>query len=141
MTATTKLSLANLVIDAKNTKLDVPLCPGMQVTLAYANKTLLNNIRNACLVQKFDPDSGATFKELDAVKYTEMYVKDVLKGWTGFTYGHLASLVLIDESAVDLTEEIPFDVETAIFLMKNASAFDLWVVTAAKQLANFRTAK
>lgn len=136
-----KLNLKTLVVNAKEAEFDFPLCPGMKVTIAYANKVLLNNIREKSLVKKFDPETGAPFNELDTDKYMTNYVAAVVKGWKGFTVEHLASLVLIEEGSLDKTQEIDFDLETAKFLMTESSAFDTWVVASAKQLANFRNSK
>ena len=132
------LSLANLVLTAQEAEFEFPLCKGMVVTVAYANSTLLNTIREKSLVQKFDPETGTPFQELDGEKYVLNYAKAVIKGWKGFTYAHLASMVLIDETGVDLEKEIPFDLDSAAFLMNNATTFDTWVVTSAKKLSNFR---
>ena len=136
-----KLNLKNLVVTATTAHFDFPVCNGMSVEIAYANKTLLNNIHESALVQKFDTETGAPYKDLDTDAYVKNYVSEVIKGWTGFTYAHLASLVLIDESDVDPTQEIDFDVDTAVFLMTNSPVFDQWVVSMAKRLDNFRTSK
>ena len=77
----TKLTLANLVLNAQAAEFEFPLCKGMTVELAYVNSTVLNNIREQSLVQKFDPETGAPFKELDGEKYIINYAKAVIKGW------------------------------------------------------------
>lgn len=134
----TKLTLSNLVLNAQTVEMDFPMCKGMTVQLTYVNNTVMNSIREKSLVQKFDTETGNPFKELDGEKYVRNYTQAVLKGWKGFTFAHLASLVLIDETSVDLEAEVPFDLDNAIFLMNNCVAFDTWVVTSAKKLANFR---
>lgn len=132
------LKLSNLVLNAKQSEFEFPLCKGMTVELAYVNASVLNKVREKSLIQKFDQETGSPFKELDGEKYVLNYAQAVIKGWKGFTYAHLAELVLVDETGLDLTAEIPFDLDSAVFLMNNCVAFDTWVVTSAKKLANFR---
>lgn len=133
-----KIDLKNLVISATTTVAEFPLCKGMEVEIAYANKKLLANMHANALVQKFDSETAAPYNELDTEKYIYNYVKEVVKGWKGFTYGHLATLVLIEEEGLNMDEEIEFDIDTAVFLMSNSPAFDQWVVNTAKRLENFR---
>jgi hypothetical protein len=133
-----KLNLKTIVVTATEAEFEFPLCPGMKVTIAYTNKTLLNNIRSKSMIQKFDKETGAPYQDLDTDKYLANYIQAVVKGWSGLTYAHLSELVLIDETDLDKEQEIDFDLDAAMFLMNEASAFDTWVVTTAKQLENFR---
>lgn len=133
-----KLNLKNLVITAKQVEFEVPFCKGMKVKLAYVNKPLLNKLREDSLIQKFDLETAAPYKELDADKYVRNYAKEVIVGWTGFTYGHLSTLMLIDETGINKEDVIEFDTDTAVFLLQNSPTFDTWVVSMAKQLDNFR---
>ena len=138
-----KLNLKTLVVDAKTATCKFPfeVCKGMEVELAYADRKQLDNIREVSLVQKFDPETGAPFKELDTDVYIKNFAEALIKGWTGFTYAHLASLVLIEESGIDPEEEIEFDIDTAVFLLEHSQVFDRWVVATSKRLDNFRTTK
>jgi hypothetical protein len=136
-----KLNLKDLVVNATEAQFEFPLCPGMKVTIAYTNKVLLNNIRTSAMIQKFDKETGQPYQDLDTEKYLDNYIKAVVKGWSGFTVEHLNDMVLIDKTDLDMDKEIDFDHDTAVFLMNEASAFDTWVVTTAKQLENFRKQK
>ena len=136
-----KLNLKTIVVNATQAEFDFHACPGMSVTIAYANKALLNSLKEQSMIQKFDTETGTPYKDLDVNVYLAKYIGAVVKGWKGFTGAHLASLVLINEDDIDLGAEIDFDAETAEFLMKESSVFDAWVVATAKTLANFRPAK
>ena len=136
-----KLNLKNILITATKAELDFHLCPGMKVEIAYASKTVLENLREKSQVQKFDTETGTPFKSIDNDLYVKNYAETIVLGWKGFTGAHLASLVLVDETELDLEAEIDFDQETAVFLMANCPAFDRWVVNSANALENFRRSK
>lgn len=136
-----KLNLKTLVVTATEADFKFNICEGMTVTIAYANKALLSSLREGSMVQKFDPETSAPYRELDMKKYLSLYTRAVVKNWKGFTGAHLASLVLINEDDIDLDAEIDFDPETVDFLMEQSPVFDAWVVATAKQLSNFRPAK
>lgn len=111
---------------------------GFTVTLSYQSRQAFEKLREDSQIQKID-DNGLPFKELDRDTYIKNYVTSVVKGWKGFTYAMLSELILIDESLIDnMDEEIPFDVEYAIFLMEKSERFDLWVTSMIRKLDNFR---
>lgn len=137
-----KLDLSRLAINTKKVEFDFPGLEGFKVSLNYLSRNALEKLRDDSMVQKVDSETGFPYKDLDRDLYIKNYVSRAVAGWKGFTYNHLAHLMLIDESQVeDMDEEIEFDTDTAITLVTNSERFDTWVTTTLRKLDNFRSSK
>ena len=65
----------------------------------------------------------------------------MLKGWKGLKYRYLEELLLVDVSQFYPEDELPYTVDNAELLMKNAAAFDTWVTETVGDLENFTMIK
>lgn len=132
------LNIANLIVDSRSMTFEYPGMPEFKVELAYVAKTRLAEIRKNCLKTSYDTSLGIPTQELDQEKWTSDFCAEIIKGWSGFTVGHLATLLLIDEEGLDLAEEVPFNLENAVTLLNRSTAFDGWVNSRISDLNNFR---
>ena len=74
---------------------------------------------------------------MDEDKFVVEYCKGVIKGWKGLKYQYLEELLLVDVSALDPEDQLPYTQENAELLMKNSTDFDTWVTETVSDLENF----
>ena len=133
----TPISLASLMTPSKTVAIDFPGYAGMSVDLCYLAREELVKLRKKCVTTKFNKKTRQPEEELDEDKFLVEYCKAVIKGWKGFKYRYLEELLLVDVSALDPEDELPFTQENAELLMKNSSNFDTWVTETVSDLENF----
>ena len=133
----TPVSLASLMTPSKTVAIDFPGYAGMSVDLCYLAREELVKLRKKCVTTKFNKKTRQPEEELDEDKFLVEYCKAVIKGWKGFKYRYLEELLLVDVSALDPEDELPFTQENAELLMKNSSNFDTWVTETVSDLENF----
>ena len=133
----TPISLASLMTPSKTVALDFPGYTGMSIDLCYLAREELVKLRKKCVTTKFNKKTRQPEEELDEDKFLVEYCKAVIKGWKGLKYQYLEELLLVDISALDPEDELPFTQENAELLMKNSSTFDTWVTETVGELENF----
>ena len=133
----TPISLASLMTPSKTVALDFPGYTGMSIDLCYLAREELVKLRKKCVTTKFNKKTRQPEEELDEDKFLVEYCKAVIKGWKGLKYRYLEELLLVDVSALDPEDELPFTQENAELLMKNSSNFDTWVTETVSDLENF----
>ena len=133
----TPISLASLMTPSKTVTIEYPGYAGMSVDLCYLAREELVKLRKKCVTTKFNKKTRQPEEELDEDKFLVEYCKAVIKGWKGFKYRYLEELLLVDVSALDPEDELPFTQENAELLMKNSSNFDTWVTETVSDLENF----
>ena len=137
----TPISLASLMTPSKTVALDFPGYTGMSIDLCYLAREELVKLRKKCVTTKFNKKTRQPEEELDEDKFLLEYCKAVIKGWKGLKYRYLEELLLVDVSALDPEDELPFTQENAELLMKNSSAMDTWVTETVGDLENFTGSK
>lgn len=133
----TPISLASLMTPSKTVTVDFPGYTNMSVDLCYLAREELVKLRKKCVTTKFNKKTRQPEEELDEDKFLVEYCKAVIKGWKGLKYRYLEELLLVDVSALDPEDELPFTQENAELLMKNSSNFDTWVTETVSDLENF----
>ena len=133
----TPISLASLMTPSKTVEIDFPGYTGMSVSLCYLGREELIKLRKKCVTTKFDKKTRQPEEHLDENKFLTEYCKGVIKGWSGLKYRYLEELLLVDVSALDPDDELPFTQDNAELLMKNSSDFDSWVTETVSDLENF----
>ena len=133
----TPVSLASLMTPSKTVAIDFPGYAGMSVDLCYLAREELVKLRKKCVTTKFNKKTRQPEEELDEDKFLLEYCKAVIKGWKGLKYRYLEELLLVDVSALDPEDELPYTQENAELLMKNSSEFDTWVTETVSDLENF----
>ena len=139
MTEATKapVSLASLMTPSKTVTIDFPGYKGMTVALCYLAREELVKLRKKCITTKFNKKTHQPEEELDEERFLLEYCRAVIKGWKGLKYKYLEELLLVDVSALDPDDELPFTQDNSELLMRNAGDFDTWVTETVSDLENF----
>lgn len=137
----TPVSLASLMTPSKTVEIDFPGYTGFSVDLCYLAREELIKLRKRCINTKWNKKTHQPEEDLDEDKFLTEYSKAVIKGWKGLKYRYLEELLLVDVSTLDPDDELPFTLENAQLLMKNANDFDTWVTETLGDLENFTQAK
>ena len=139
MIDTTKpvVSLASLMTPSKTVTIDFPGHIGMTIDLCYLAREELVKLRKRCVTTKFNKKTRQPEEELDEERFLVEYCKAVIKGWSGLKYKYLEELLLVDVSALDPEDTLPFTQDNSELLMRNATEFDTWVTETVSDLENF----
>ena len=137
----TPVSLASLMTPSKTVEIDFPGYAGMKVSLTYLAREELVKLRKKCVTTKFSKKTRQPEEVLEEEKFLLEYCKAVIKGWKGLKYRYLEELLLVDISALNPEDTLPFTRENAELLMKNSTDFDNWVTETVSDLENFTTNK
>ena len=135
------VSLASLMTPSKTVKIDFAGYPGFSVDLCYLARESLVKLRKKCVTTKFSRQTRAPEETLDEDLFLSEYCKGVIKGWEGLKYRYLEELLLVDISAFDPDDCLPYTQENAELLMKNSADFDTWVTNTVGDLENFTQSK
>ena len=120
------VSLKSLLTPSKTVSMEMPGFDGFEVKLTYLAREELLKLRNRSVKQVLNKKTRAYEEQLDNDKFLVEYCKAIIKGWKGLKYKYLEELLLVDTSSVDLEDELPYTLENAELLMKNAGDFDNW---------------
>ena len=137
----TPVSLASLMTPSKTVEIDFPGYTGFSVDLCYLAREELLKLRKRCISTKWNKKTHQPEEDLDEDKFLAEYSKAIIKGWKGLKYRYLEELLLVDISSLDPEDELPYTLENAELLMKNANNFDTWVTETLGDLENFTQAK
>ena len=135
------VSLASLMTPSKTVSIDFPGYKVMKVSLCYLGREELLKLRKKCVSTKFDKKTRQPEEILDEDKFVVEYCKAVIKTWSGLKFSYLEELLLVDVSAYDPDDELPYTQDNAELLMKNSSVFDTWVTETVGDLENFTGSK
>ena len=135
------VSLKSLLTPSKTVSIEMPGFEGFEVKLTYLAREELLKLRNRSVKQVLNKKTRAYEEQLDNDKFLVEYCKAIIKGWKGLKYKYLEELLLVDTSSVDLEDELPYTLENAELLMKNAGDFDNWVSETVGDLENFTKSK
>ena len=131
------LSLKSLLVPSKEVSVDYPGMPGFTVTLAFLTREALLNIRKKSTKTSFK--NRQPQDEFNEDLFLQLYVEAAIKGWTGFKLSYLEQLAPVDLSGQDMTAELEYTPENALYLMKNSSNFDAFISEQVSDLGNFST--
>ncbi len=130
------MDLKTMLLPEKVVTFDFPGCPGFEVKLAFLSKESNQAIFKKCQVQKFDK-SRQPVTEFDDELFLQLYVKAVIKGWSGLKLKYLRELVLVEVPTSKEEEELEYSEDNALELMKNSTIFDNWISEVISDLGNF----
>ena len=112
---------------------------GFSVEVANLSRKELTSLRKKCTGQKFDRKTRQVVEQLDEDKFVTEFTKAVVKGWKGLTLEHLETLLLIDMTGKDGSEELDYTSDNAETLVSSSTEFDTWLNEVVFDLDNFRT--
>jgi hypothetical protein len=132
-------SLKTLLVPSKQVTVEYPGMSGFSVNVAYLSRETLQNIRKKATKTSFK--NRQPVEELNEELFLELYVKSAIKGWSGLKFEYLEQLAPVDLSGEDLTNELEYTEENALYLMKASSEFDAFISGQVSDLGNFSTNK
>ena len=119
--------------------MDFPGLEGFEVEVANLSRKELTALRKRCISQKFDRKSRVVLDTLDEDKFVTEFTKATVKNWKGLTLEHLETLILIDTTGKDLSEEVKYSTSNAEVLVSQSTEFDTWLNEVIFDLENFRS--
>lgn len=133
----TTLSLKSLLVPSKSVEVEFPGMPGFLIQVAFLSRETLLNIRKKSTKTTFKNRQPS--EEFNEDLFLQLYVENAVKGWSGFKLEYLEQLAPVDISGQDLSAELAYTQENALYLMKNSSSFDAFISETVSDLANFST--
>lgn len=154
--------LADAIKVASETKrvreFQFPFIPGFYVSVAYASKFILNQIREIAREPVVNPRRGGVEEErLNDDKLRKEYAREIIKNWRGLTLTKLSKLIPgIEFTADQLKEifpdektetekdllalrnkEIPYSPLLGKQLMDSSIEFEGWIVDMSGNIENY----
>jgi len=120
-----------------------PYIPECFVSLVFANRFVLNQIREEAREVFTNPRTRLQEERFNDVKLREAYARQIIQDWKGLTYEKLQKLIpgleVKDEAGklVDLKAEVPFNTEIAVALLSESIEFENWVIEIASNVDNY----
>ena len=129
--------IASLHAQETTIEVEYPEIDGFVISLVYLNRDDLMKIRNRSLSYKFNKRTRQREEEIDNDKFLDEYTKRAIKGWKGLFVKDLPQLLPIDMTNVDASEEINYNEEEALELIKNSTVFDQFITDAMQDYEQF----
>jgi hypothetical protein len=129
------ISLKSLLVPSKAVSVEFPGMPGFVVDLAFLSRETLLNIRKKSTKTTFK--NRQPQEDFNEDLFLQLYVDNAVKGWKGFKLKYLEQLAPVDLTGQDSDDELEFNAENALYLMKASSSFDAWVSEQVSDLGNF----
>ena len=133
--------IKNLIAKETTSWVEFPDIEGFKIELVYLNREDLQKIRNRSLTFKFNKRTRQREEEVDNDKFLEAYSEKAIKSWKGLKAKHLPILFPADISTMDPDENIEYDEEDALELLKNSTIFDQFVTDAMNDFEQFSKTK
>ena len=133
--------IKNLVAKETTSWVEFPDIEGFMIELVYLNRDDLMKVRNRSLTFKFNKRTRQREEEVDNDKFLEAYSEKAVKGWKGLKAKHLPVLFPADISDMDPNEEIEYDEEDALELLKNSTIFDQFITDCMNDYEQFSKKK
>ncbi len=129
------ISLKSLLVPSKAVSVEFPGMPGFVVDLAFLSRETLLNIRKKSTKTTFK--NRQPQEDFNEDLFLQLYVDNAVKGWKGFKLKYLEQLAPVDLTGQEPDDELEFNSENALYLMKASSSFDAWVSEQVSDLGNF----
>ena len=129
------LSLKTLLVPSKSVEVEFPGMPGFKIDLAFLSRETLINIRKKATKVTFK--NRQPVEELNDELFLQLYVENAVRGWTGLKISYLEQLAPVDVSSLNPDDELKYNAENALYLMKNSTDFDSFISEQVSDLGNF----
>lgn len=131
------LSLKTLLVPSKSVQVEYPGMPGFMIDLAFLSRETLLSIRKKSTKTSFKNRQAS--EEFNEDLFLQLYVENAVKGWSGLKLTYLEQLAPVDLKDQDMTADLGYSAENALYLMKNSSNFDAFISEQVTDLGNFST--
>jgi len=133
--------IKKLIAKETTSWVEFPDIEGFKIELVYLNREDLQKIRNRSLTFKFNKRTRQREEEIDNDKFLEAYSEKAIKGWKGLKAKYLPVLFPADISSMDPEENIEYDEEDALELLKNSTIFDQFITDCMNDFEQFSVKK
>lgn len=133
--------IGSMIAKETSTWVEFPDIDGFEVNLCFLTREDLLKIRSASLTYKFNKRTRQREEEIDNDKFLENYARKAISGWRGLRVKHLPLLLPVDISSMNPDEEIVYDEEEALQLLKNSTIFDQFVTDTMNDFEQFSKTK
>lgn len=124
------------MVPSQEVEVDYPGIDGFKVKVAFQSREELIKLRKKATTKKWK--GRELTEEVDDQLFLQLYVKAVVKGWSGLRIKDLPRLLLVDVSTqANQDAELEFSEENALQLMKGSTDFDSFVSDTVSDLTNF----
>lgn len=131
------MELANILVPSKTVEMEYPGAPDFNVSVAYLTRDELMKIRERCTTQKFNKKTRQPEDDVDSDLFQDLYIKAVIRGWSGFKYKYVLKMLPVNPEGLDLEDELEYSEGNAVVLMKNCTDFDNWITSQLEDVGNF----
>ena len=131
----TDISLKSLLVPSKSVEVEFPGMPGFKIDVAFLSRETLVNIRKKATKTTFK--NRQPVEELNDELFLQLYVENAVRGWTGLKISYLEQLAPVDVSSLNPDDELKYNGENALYLMKNSTDFDSFISEQVSDLGNF----
>jgi|TARA_R100000084_G_C4652529_1_gene150734 hypothetical protein len=132
------VNLKDVLQESKTAELEFPGYKGFKVKIGLISRQLANKIRKDCTVTRMSDRYSSMEETLDENKFAEKFTNAAIKGWEGLTGEYVKDLLPVNDDQVNDEDEIPYNHDNAVLLIKNSTAFEAWVNEVAFKLKYFR---
>lgn len=129
--------IKKLMVTEKVTSVEFPDIDGFVVDLCYIGRERMVKIRNQSLEYRFNKRTRQREEEVNNEKFLEAYAEAVIKGWSGLTIRGLSNLIPVDMTGVDPNQEVPYNAEDALLLLRNSTIFDQFITDSINNFEVF----
>lgn len=133
------VSLKTLLVPSKEVDVEYPGFPGFVISVSFLSRETLQTIRKKSTKTTFK--NRQPVEELNDDLFLELYVKGSIKGWKGLKMSYLEQLAPVDLSGSNPDEELEYNEENALYLMKSSTNFDAYISEQVTDLGNFSANK
>ena len=133
------VSLKTLLVPSKEVDVEYPGFPGFVISVSFLSRETLQTIRKKSTKTNFK--NRQPVEELNDDLFLELYVKGSIKGWKGLKMSYLEQLAPVDLSGSNPDEELEYNEENALYLMKSSTNFDAYISEQVTDLGNFSVNK
>jgi hypothetical protein len=98
-----------------------------EVQIKFITREDLIKVRKASLKIAFNKKTRQKEEEVDTDLFLEKYAERAIKDWRGLKIKHLPKLLPVNIAGMNGEEEVPFDMEDAVDMLKNSADFDAFL--------------
>ena len=119
------VSLKTLLVPSKEVDVEYPGFPGFVISVSFLSRETLQTIRKKSTKTTFK--NRQPVEELNDDLFLELYVKGSIKGWKGLKMSYLEQLSPVDLTGSNPDDELEYNEENALYLMKSSTNFDAYI--------------
>ncbi|ATS94098.1 tape measure chaperone [Pectobacterium phage DU_PP_V] len=131
------INLRDISVSTREIEVVYEGMPNFKITLAYMSRAQSKKVVEAS--KKGEWVNGQLVHSQNEDLFTESFVKEAIKGWTGLTLGDVEKLMLVDFGDQDPNTPIEFSIDNAVMLMRESTAFDSFINRTVFHLDSFRS--